>query len=304
MPITNVILEYSKFDIQKIKDPNVYGTDYQNGRMKNFTNIQEYVLERDNHTCQLCKKWKNRKLNSHHIIWKSEGGSDIPENQITVCEECHKKIHMSPKVNDKILKISKGIGKKYVPTTLINIIIPHFYNWLLSNLNEIEVTYGYETKYKRRRFNLDKSHWIDAYLISIGNKNPYINGEEDFFIYKQFRRHNRSNISRNEDRKYYFNKNKIAINRNKRIGQSFDSLKDINSKYIDKLTVKPAIKPWRKFKGFEAGDVVKFDDNKNKTYIVKGFMNNYLGLMGEQKYNFPMKKCKILKRNEGLCCIQ
>ena len=55
LPIRNVIVQAANFDIQKIKNPDISGEEYQNGEQKGFWNLREYVLHRDNHTCQICK---------------------------------------------------------------------------------------------------------------------------------------------------------------------------------------------------------------------------------------------------------
>ena len=66
LPITEITVEAAAFDIQKIKNPNIQGTDYQNGVQKDFWNVREYVLYRDWHKCQHCGK-SNAILNVHHI---------------------------------------------------------------------------------------------------------------------------------------------------------------------------------------------------------------------------------------------
>ena len=55
LPITKNIVETASFDIQKIKNPTIQGIEYQQGDMLDFWNTREYVLFRDNHTCQCCK---------------------------------------------------------------------------------------------------------------------------------------------------------------------------------------------------------------------------------------------------------
>ena len=68
LPVTRIIVEVASFDIQKIKDPDISGTGYQQGEQLRFWNIREYVLFRDGHTCQCCKgKSKDKILNVHHI---------------------------------------------------------------------------------------------------------------------------------------------------------------------------------------------------------------------------------------------
>jgi hypothetical protein len=52
LPITKCIVEVANFDIQKMKNDNISGVEYQQGDMMGFWNTREYVLHRDNHKCQ------------------------------------------------------------------------------------------------------------------------------------------------------------------------------------------------------------------------------------------------------------
>ena len=86
LPITKVIVEVASFDIQKIKNPMISGTEYQQGEQLDFWNVREYVLFRDGHICQCCKgKSKDKILNVHHIESRKTG-DDAPNNLITLCE--------------------------------------------------------------------------------------------------------------------------------------------------------------------------------------------------------------------------
>jgi len=53
--------------------------------------IRKIVLDRDNHTCQLCGKIENSKLHIHHILKAKESGTIHLDNLITVCPGCHKR---------------------------------------------------------------------------------------------------------------------------------------------------------------------------------------------------------------------
>jgi hypothetical protein len=92
LPISKTIIEVAAFDIQKIKNPDISGTGYQNGEQTGFWNTREYVLHRDGHKCQNCKgKSKDPILEVHHIISRQTGG-DAPGNLITLCSTCHDKV--------------------------------------------------------------------------------------------------------------------------------------------------------------------------------------------------------------------
>lgn len=302
LPVTKVVVEYGKFDPHKLVDPDVKGRQYQNGRMKGYTNESEYVLCRDKHNCQSCGR-KTGPMHVHHVIWKRNEGADTPENLITLCEVCHDRVHKNPKFDQKVVNKFKGLKKRFVHATLLNGVMPQFYEWLEIRFDSASKTYGYETKNKRRKHDLPKSHWMDAYLVGIQDTEPWDQMPEPFY-FKQFRRHNRANIKRQEDRKYYIGKKKVAVNRNKRTGQTFESLADLVEKegrtILNKVTMKPATRPKRSQKSIGMGDIILFED---KRFVVKGFTGNYLGLVGEEKYNKSMKKAKLLLKNQGICCL-
>ncbi|MBT7630931.1 MAG: HNH endonuclease [Desulfobacula sp.] len=58
--------------------------------------IVNQVFERDNYSCQLCPRqyhFDDHSLHCHHIKLKSQGGKDTVKNLLSVCWECHNKIH-------------------------------------------------------------------------------------------------------------------------------------------------------------------------------------------------------------------
>src|SRR5699024_9493846 len=52
LPISKTIVEVANFDTHKIMMPTIQGKEYQEGAQKDFYNLREYILHRDNHTCQ------------------------------------------------------------------------------------------------------------------------------------------------------------------------------------------------------------------------------------------------------------
>ena len=86
VPITEVVIEYAQFDVQKLANPDVQGKQYQEGKQKGYANCREYVLQRDQYTCQLCKKTQ-RELHAHHVIWQSKGGGDAVEKPASTAKQ-------------------------------------------------------------------------------------------------------------------------------------------------------------------------------------------------------------------------
>lgn len=50
-----------------------------------------HILVRDDFACQLCGTRRN--LQVHHVCFRSQGGTDSPDNLVTVCQGCHAAIH-------------------------------------------------------------------------------------------------------------------------------------------------------------------------------------------------------------------
>ena len=77
--------------------------------------VSEYTKRKANGTCQLCNQkapFKNKAgepfLETHHIVWLSEGGKDSIENTVALCPNCHRKMHILNTREDKqkLLKIN------------------------------------------------------------------------------------------------------------------------------------------------------------------------------------------------------
>jgi hypothetical protein len=70
--------------------------------------VSAYAKQRANGICQLCDNpapFVSRKgepyLETHHIIWLSNGGDDTIENTVALCPNCHRKMHKLDLADDK-----------------------------------------------------------------------------------------------------------------------------------------------------------------------------------------------------------
>lgn len=184
LPINKVIVETASFDIQKIKNPIISGSGYQQGEQLDFWNIREYVLFRDRHVCQCCKgKSKDKILNVHHIESRHTGGN-APNNLITLCETCHKGYH------NGTVKLPETIhrGRSFRDAAFMGIMRWYLYTKLKAKYPNTSNTYGYITKNTRIESNLPKEHYIDARCIS---GNPLARPLGYVFYQKKVRCHNR-----------------------------------------------------------------------------------------------------------------
>lgn len=173
LPVSKLNIELASFDISKI-------SDNPPKEKKLFYNTKAYVLHRDNYKCQHCKgKTKDKKLEVHHIIFRSKGGSDHYSNLITLCHTCHSDLH-DGKIDLKL----KGHKSKTKHATHISIIKSQ----IRKNLSlKFEERYGYQTKYCREeKLGLAKEHWTDAVAISLSQNIEKCNIELSCdILYKQ-----------------------------------------------------------------------------------------------------------------------
>jgi len=301
LPITKTTIEIANFDIQKIKNPDIQGEKYQQGEQMGFWNLREYILHRDNHKCQNpnCKnKDESPILEIHHIIFKSNGGTDTPNNLITLCTKCHTTPNHK---KGKFLyewQSNKPKIRGFKDATFMNVVRWKLVNQLKEKYNNVEHTYGYITKNHRINNKIKKSHCNDAFCITKGINQVRIKP----FLVKQIKRNNRS-LETFKDAKYIdirtsdtvaasnLNCGRRTRNKNKN---------DENLKVYRGRKVRKGIRSIRKTRYFyQPNDLVLFE---NKIWLVKGTQSLgkqvWIDRNGVKKTPNP-KKLKILKFGKG-----
>jgi len=164
LPITKLVLETGTFDTQLMKHEGESFNrhwGYQKGPNYGFENTKAMVKNRDNYTCQYCKgKHRDSKLEVHHIVFRSNNGSDEQENLITLCHTCHQAVHDGVISLNRIGKIK---GQLKYATQMNSIRVQ-----LLKHYPEAIETFGFITKANRLEMNLPKDHNYDACVIASG----------------------------------------------------------------------------------------------------------------------------------------
>ena len=61
-----------------------------------YRKLHRLVLQRDGWRCQGCGKMRH--LEVHHLQLRSHGGNDLEANLVTLCVECHGRVHRKDKV--------------------------------------------------------------------------------------------------------------------------------------------------------------------------------------------------------------
>ena len=145
------------------------GWAYQRGPQYGFENVKMYVRARDEYTCQYCGKKFPPDLEVDHIVPRSRGGTDRPDNLVAACHDCNqRKGNMTatefgfPKVQEQVEKSLKAAAHIMAGKTAT-----------LKGLSEVapvSETYGYITKVDREAMGLPKTHYYDAVAIAAEGK--------------------------------------------------------------------------------------------------------------------------------------
>ena len=204
LPVSKVVIETAEFDLQLLKaiadgKPVPQGEDYQKGEMYGHYNVRQYVLWRDDYTCQCCGAHATKKkevwLHVHHLESRKVGG-DAPDNQVTLCESCHEKLHKGL-ITEKDFKKRKRRSTR--DATFMGIMRKTLMQRLCSELPiPVVETRGYITKATREKLLvLPKSHTNDALAIAQGKQGfnvgylPGIVQINKIYTIRPVRHHNR-----------------------------------------------------------------------------------------------------------------
>lgn len=179
-------IEVGKFDTAKMINPEINGVDYQHGQTYGFFEERYFVFARDNYTCQCCGKSKDKILQTHHIIYRSNGGTDRVDNLITVCTDCHtSKNHQKGGILYKWQEQHKKV-KQYKEPPFMNAIRKRIF----ARYPNAHTTYGSETTPHRKELGLEKTHYNDA--ITISGITNIKEDPKEWLLIKQFRKKKRS----------------------------------------------------------------------------------------------------------------
>lgn len=169
LPIGNEpVFEVGKFDMALMQHPELASEKvkhwgYQKGACYGFSNMKAMVRTRDGYKCCLCHgASKDSRLEVHHIVYRSNGGTDVPQNLVTLCHTCHTALHAGE--IEHTFKPKKNLNLK--DASQMNVIGSQ----LQKLYPEAIITNGYVTAANRELLNIKKEHYTDACVIATGGK--------------------------------------------------------------------------------------------------------------------------------------
>jgi 5-methylcytosine-specific restriction endonuclease McrA len=168
-PIAQLSVESVKFDMQKLNNPEIHGTEYQRGTLFGYE-LREYLLEKWQRTCAYCDA-QHIPLEIEHIIPRAKGGSDRASNLTLACRPCNLKkgcqdIQLFLANNPKRLARIKTQARQPLKDAAA---VNTTRKALLQHLAVFEIPIltgtGGQTKFNRCQQHYSKAHWIDAACV-------------------------------------------------------------------------------------------------------------------------------------------
>jgi 5-methylcytosine-specific restriction endonuclease McrA len=165
-PITHIVQELVRFDLQQLENPEISGVEYQQGELQGYE-VREYLLNKWDRKCAYCNA-ENVPLQVEHIQPKAKGGSNRISNLCLACEKCNLKkgtqdtekfLAKKPELLKKILSQAKRPLKD---AAAVNSTRWALFHTLKETGLPVTTGSGGLTKFNRTRLNLPKAHWIDA----------------------------------------------------------------------------------------------------------------------------------------------
>lgn len=168
-PITALSQELVRFDMQQMQNPEISGTEYQQGTLLGYE-ARNYLLEKWGRKCVYCGV-ENVPLEIDHIHPRSKGGSNRVSNLTVSCHDCNQAKSNMPveqflaKRPEQVRKILAQAKAPLRDAAAVNSTRWALYQRLKATGLDVEVSSGGRTKWNRQRLNLPKAHCLDAACV-------------------------------------------------------------------------------------------------------------------------------------------
>lgn len=168
-PIDSISQELVRFDMQKMQNPEVSGTEYQQGTLYQYE-VREYLLEKFNRTCAYCGA-KDTPLEVEHIKPKSKGGSNRVSNLAIACVPCNQaksNLDIREFLADRPSVLKRVLAQAKAPlkdAAAVNSTRWKLFNSLKATGLPVTTGTGGKTKFNRTQQKLKKRHYLDAACV-------------------------------------------------------------------------------------------------------------------------------------------
>ena len=180
VPVTKIVSELVRFDLQKLVNPEISGIEYQQGTLQGYE-VKEYLLEKWGRACVYCGK-DGVPLQVEHIHPKAKGGTNRIGNLTISCAKCNEKKSVRS-IGDflsgksaLLKKIKAQMTRPLKDATAVNAT-----RWKLKEELEcfglpVELSSGGRTKFNRTQQGYKKDHWLDAACVGSSGESVSLGG--------------------------------------------------------------------------------------------------------------------------------
>ena len=169
LPIRRVTVEVERFDLQKLRDPDIDGAAYQRGPRYGHDSTLAALVAAYGDRCAYCGG--PGPLTIDHVRPRSRGGTNAWENLLPACRPCNQaKGNRTPEewgVRPRVKP--KPLGKAFRMATWTQQ-GKGYLLWRLRQMGlEMRTTFGAYTAWARKVRGAEKSHFTDAGLIALSD---------------------------------------------------------------------------------------------------------------------------------------
>jgi 5-methylcytosine-specific restriction endonuclease McrA len=167
-PISALSVERVRFDMQALQNPEISSVEYQQGTLFGYE-VREYLLEKWGRKCAYCDA-TGVPLQIEHILAKARSGSDRVSNLTLACDPCNDKKDardVREFVKDPV-RLARILAHAKAPlrdAAAVNSTRWALYRELTETGLVVEASTGGRTKWNRSRFEIPKTHALDAACV-------------------------------------------------------------------------------------------------------------------------------------------
>ncbi len=177
-PISSIEVETTRFDTQKMVNPEISGVMYQQGTLAGYQ-VREYLLEKWKRKCAYCSI-RGIPLQIEHIRPKSKLGSDRISNLTLACEACNQakgnqdiQVYLAHDTK-RLTRILTQTQRPLRSAAIMNATRYAIGDALKTLGLPTSFWTGARTKFNRLTQGYPKEHWIDAACVGESGANVRI----------------------------------------------------------------------------------------------------------------------------------
>lgn len=172
VPVTHLAMELTRFDTQKMQNPEISGVEYHQGTLQGY-DVREYLLEKWRHHCAYCGV-TDVPLEVEHIVPKARGGSQRVSNLTIACKPCNRKKGNQTAAEFGYPEIQAQAKQPLKDAAVVNGTRWILYKQLMLTGLPLEIDTGARTKYNRIRQGYPKTHWLDAVCVGDSGEQVFV----------------------------------------------------------------------------------------------------------------------------------